>query len=456
MPTVVQFRRGTTAQNDAFTGAIGELSYDITTKEIRTHDGSTQGGKILATKDYVNSTAFSGAWDDITGKPVFADVATSGDYNDLTNAIDLSQIVSSIIPDAAGTLSLGSASSFFNKIYLSDNGIDLNGASVVKSSDQSNNTTVTLSDSSAASFTTFVDGTLSASDVSVTTSTINGNNALLDGVFTISASGNNLSLVGSLSDFSVTPGAGADGKLGNVANPWKETYSKEFHIADNSQGSYLSAFNINSTDSSSTITLAASNGFSINIASDSIQLDGNVYFQNAIKLAESQSPSTDAPNATNGTILYDASTGHIVGFTNGVWAPLDNDPAPQNNYSNATKAVTTLNVLAGDYILNSDSTELSVDIASTQASYSKLKVNVSIGGLTANADGLQIVRLIGVSETVVADFLVNDGSASFTIVDDHGQAAGTQIKYMVRNSSSSATINIDYRFNIQYSIEELV
>ena len=44
MPTVVQFRRGTTAQNDNFIGAAGEISYDNQSNTIRVHDGSTSGG----------------------------------------------------------------------------------------------------------------------------------------------------------------------------------------------------------------------------------------------------------------------------------------------------------------------------------------------------------------------------------------------------------------------------
>ena len=40
----LQLRRGTTSQNDAFTGAIGELTLDTQKKQIRLHDGSTQGG----------------------------------------------------------------------------------------------------------------------------------------------------------------------------------------------------------------------------------------------------------------------------------------------------------------------------------------------------------------------------------------------------------------------------
>jgi hypothetical protein len=47
MPTQVQFRRGTTAQNNAFTGAAGELSVDTTLNTLRVHDGSTAGGTAL-------------------------------------------------------------------------------------------------------------------------------------------------------------------------------------------------------------------------------------------------------------------------------------------------------------------------------------------------------------------------------------------------------------------------
>ena len=44
MAKQVQFRRGTAAENDAFTGAVGEITVDTTNKQIRVHDGSTAGG----------------------------------------------------------------------------------------------------------------------------------------------------------------------------------------------------------------------------------------------------------------------------------------------------------------------------------------------------------------------------------------------------------------------------
>lgn len=48
MPTQVQFRRGTTAQNAGFTGANGEISIDTSKKTVIVHDGSTPGGFPLA------------------------------------------------------------------------------------------------------------------------------------------------------------------------------------------------------------------------------------------------------------------------------------------------------------------------------------------------------------------------------------------------------------------------
>jgi len=44
MPTTLQFRRGTSTQNNAFTGALGEVTVDTTNDAIRVHDNSTAGG----------------------------------------------------------------------------------------------------------------------------------------------------------------------------------------------------------------------------------------------------------------------------------------------------------------------------------------------------------------------------------------------------------------------------
>lgn len=66
--TQVQIRRGTDAENDAFTGAEGEVTMDLTNKQLRVHDGQTKGGmKIPNIK-----TVFDLSSDQtITGKKTF-------------------------------------------------------------------------------------------------------------------------------------------------------------------------------------------------------------------------------------------------------------------------------------------------------------------------------------------------------------------------------------------------
>lgn len=49
MAKQVQFRRGTTPQHNAFTGAVGEVTYDTDRKSLKTHDGTTVGGTELPT-----------------------------------------------------------------------------------------------------------------------------------------------------------------------------------------------------------------------------------------------------------------------------------------------------------------------------------------------------------------------------------------------------------------------
>ena len=53
MSRQIQIRRGTAAENDAFTGAIGEVTMDTTNKTLRIHDGTTAGGTVLAKKSEI-------------------------------------------------------------------------------------------------------------------------------------------------------------------------------------------------------------------------------------------------------------------------------------------------------------------------------------------------------------------------------------------------------------------
>jgi len=122
MPTVVQFRRGTTAQNDAFTGAVGEISYDTENNTIRVHDGSTAGGAELltgASNNELTNKTFGGdllpsadsAYD--LGSPAFKwkDLHLSGSTIFLGDVVlkDVGGVLN--IQDSAGTALAGSFSS---------------------------------------------------------------------------------------------------------------------------------------------------------------------------------------------------------------------------------------------------------------------------------------------------------------------------------------------------------
>ena len=59
MSIQVQLRRGTVAQNSAFTGAVGELVYATDTKELFIHDGVTAGGTNVAASVADDSITFA-------------------------------------------------------------------------------------------------------------------------------------------------------------------------------------------------------------------------------------------------------------------------------------------------------------------------------------------------------------------------------------------------------------
>ena len=103
MPTQLQFRRGTTSQNNNFTGAVGELTIDTDTDAIIIHDGSTAGGLEIVPSGtvvaYGNTTAPAGwlvcndqAVSRTTYARLFAIIGTSfgvGDGSSTFNVPDL-------------------------------------------------------------------------------------------------------------------------------------------------------------------------------------------------------------------------------------------------------------------------------------------------------------------------------------------------------------------------------
>jgi hypothetical protein len=74
MATQLQLRRGNTSQITAFTGAIGEATYDTERKTLVVHDGVTVGGSLLAKASDLsaNATFSQGAYDKANSANVLA------------------------------------------------------------------------------------------------------------------------------------------------------------------------------------------------------------------------------------------------------------------------------------------------------------------------------------------------------------------------------------------------
>ena len=86
MANRLQLRKGTTAQNTAFKGANGELTYDTEKKQIRVHDGSTAGGKIIDDPTQDVTSQVSVATETTAGK---AKIATTAIAQAGTNNTDI-------------------------------------------------------------------------------------------------------------------------------------------------------------------------------------------------------------------------------------------------------------------------------------------------------------------------------------------------------------------------------
>ena len=77
MATQVQLRRGTATENNSFTGAQGELTFDTTNKRVRVHDGSAAGGFELVTEDGSGNITTG----TVTADGLTVDHNTGGPYN---------------------------------------------------------------------------------------------------------------------------------------------------------------------------------------------------------------------------------------------------------------------------------------------------------------------------------------------------------------------------------------
>jgi hypothetical protein len=120
MSTQVQYRRGTAAQNDAFTGALAEITVDTTNLTLRVHDGIVAGGSNIATVAYVDNAVGSLSADSISNGTSNVKVLSSG--GNVAVSVGGSGIVTfaaaGILNDMGnGVGNIGNATAQFNTVF---------------------------------------------------------------------------------------------------------------------------------------------------------------------------------------------------------------------------------------------------------------------------------------------------------------------------------------------------
>jgi len=96
MSVQVKLRRGTANQHSSFTGAIGEVTVDMTHDTLRVHDGSLVGGHRLAKySELSEANTVSNGMEIVLSSPSDSDLVTNGAYKNfttetkVTDAIDI-------------------------------------------------------------------------------------------------------------------------------------------------------------------------------------------------------------------------------------------------------------------------------------------------------------------------------------------------------------------------------
>ena len=146
MSTQIQYRRGTSAENNAFTGASGEITVDTTNKTLRVHDGVTAGGSQVLS---------------------------------VSNTTGNSVIAGNLIPSSNVTYDLGSSTLRWRTAYFSASTIDLGGSTIGVTGDSfsfsvAGATPVIMSANGAMTSNTLTAATVTVSSTTQSTSTSTG------------------------------------------------------------------------------------------------------------------------------------------------------------------------------------------------------------------------------------------------------------------------------------------
>jgi len=120
MASQVQYRRGTNAQNAAFTGALAEITVDTTNGTLRVHDAITVGGSNIATVAYVTAQISALSANSISAGTTSVNIPSSGGNVVITvagNSIASFTTAGIINNQANGVGNIGNATGYFNTVF---------------------------------------------------------------------------------------------------------------------------------------------------------------------------------------------------------------------------------------------------------------------------------------------------------------------------------------------------
>ena len=176
---------------DRNVGSSGEVFFNQATNSLRVYSGKAAGGFEIARADLDNisndifsakatAAGISGAtpdWSNITNKPSFATVATSGLYTDLSNTptipLDISDLTdNNNLLAGAGNITVSefsfamAADDSTQRLISNGETIQIiGGAGITTASDAEGNITITASASGATAFSTLTDATTASIDI---------------------------------------------------------------------------------------------------------------------------------------------------------------------------------------------------------------------------------------------------------------------------------------------------
>jgi len=152
MATRVQFRRGTTSEHSAFTGAIAEITVNTSKNTLVVHDGVTAGGYEVALADLSNTVAvtagstntlanktFDLSDNTLTGTLAEFNAALSGD--DFVSLTGSETLTNKTLTSPVVTTSITTGSSSFNLLNTTATTINAFGAATALSIGASTGTT---------------------------------------------------------------------------------------------------------------------------------------------------------------------------------------------------------------------------------------------------------------------------------------------------------------------------